>query len=110
MLLSGSSWASYIRVIDADPIVVSGVKVRLNGIVAAEMAIIVKILILKCIICGAQSTLALYSILGVRPDKIVECKYTGTDIYGHLVGECSIGSVNINMWLVENGWALAYRH
>lgn len=43
------------------------------------------------------------------PNRIVQCEYMGEDVYGRLIGECALGKININMWLVENGWALAYR-
>ena len=40
---------------------------------------------------------------------MVQCQYTGKDFYSRFIGECSLGKININIWLVENGWALAYR-
>ena len=42
--------------------------------------------------------------------NIVKCDYTGFDRYGRLIGNCRIGKILINSWMVKNGWAIAYRY
>ena len=107
--LSVQSWASELRIIDADTLVLNGVKVRLNGIDAPEMGQNCEDINLKMYDCGVSSKRALQNFIQMRPDEIVQCQYIGKDAYGRMIGDCSIGKININMWLVENGWALAYR-
>ena len=43
------------------------------------------------------------------PEHSVRCKLHDKDIYSRFLGECIIGTININSWLVRNGWAVAYR-
>ena len=107
--LSVQSWASELRIIDADTLVLNGVKVRLNGIDAPEMRQNCEDINLKIYDCGVASKRALQNFIQTRPDEMVQCQYIGKDAYGRMIGDCSSGNININMWLVENGWALAYR-
>ena len=86
----------------------NGVKVRLNGIDAPEMRQNCEDINLKMYACGVSSKRALQNFIQTRPDEMVQCQYIGKDAYGRMIGDCSIGKININMWLVENGWALAY--
>ena len=103
------SLTSEIKVIDADTIVIKGAKIRLNGIDAPEKGQNCRDKNAKVYRCGVSSTNALLSLIKNFPQRIVQCQYMGKDAYGRFIGECSIGKININMWLVENGWALAYR-
>ena len=103
------SWTLEIRIIDADTIELKGTKVRLHGIDAPEMQQNCEDKNSKMYRCGVYARDALQALVEKMPDKIVQCQYSGKDFYGRLIGECSVGKININMWLVENGWALAYR-
>ena len=58
--------------------------------------------------CGRHSTKALKDLIKALPNNTVECQYNGKDAFGRFLGECTIGNININEWLVDNGWALAY--
>lgn len=109
LMHSEKTWASEIRIIDADTIELNGLKVRLNGIDAPEMAQKCQDRNTKMYLCGISSRDALKSLIQKMPNRIVQCEYMGEDVYGRLIGECALGKININMWLVENGWALAYR-
>ena len=109
LFCSVPSWALDLRIIDADTIELDGVKVRLNGIDAPEMGQKCEDIDFKMYHCGDYSRDALQALIEAMSQEIVQCQYTGKDFYGRFIGECSIGQVNINMWLVENGWALAYR-
>ena len=42
-------------------------------------------------------------------NKQIKCLIHGKDRYKRLIGTCFINEININRWLVKNGWALAYR-
>lgn len=95
---SGRVW-----VIDGDTVDVDGVRWRLLGIDAPERG-------QSCRSwgrswdCGAAAAEALASRAGG-----MSCEGSGTDGYGRSVGVCSSGGEDLNAWLVENGWALAYR-
>ena len=93
------------RVIDGDSIVVDGTEVRLHGIDAPESR-------QTCLSdgkrwpCGKRATQALASLLAGHP---VDCSERDIDRYGRVVATCRRGNVQVNDWLVANGWALAYR-
>ena len=98
-----------LRIIDADTIVINGEKIRLGGIDAPERSQTCENQDAVVYGCGGQATQALRNLIAVMPDERIECDYTDKDKYGRFIGECRIGNININSWLVENGWALAYR-
>ena len=109
LFCSVQSWALDMRIIDADTIELDGAKFRLNGIDAPEMGQKCEDINSKMYSCGVYARDALQALVKVMSEEIVQCQHTGKDIYGRFIGEGSIGQININMWLVENGWALAYR-
>src|SRR5262249_19049238 len=41
-------------------------------------------------------------------DREVSCKLSGVDAYGRTLGTCSVAGGNLNAWMVQEGWALAY--
>jgi endonuclease YncB( thermonuclease family) len=97
--------AGVASVIDGDTLEVRGTRVRLFGIDAPESR-------QTCTLddrsyrCGQQAALALADKIGRRP---VTCARRDTDRYGRLVAVCRLGRVDLNGWLVREGWALAYR-
>jgi endonuclease YncB( thermonuclease family) len=98
-----------LRVLDADTITFHGKIIRLSGIDSPEAAQKCESSIQTIYACGKQATEALRDLIKKMPTKKIECHYTDKDKYGRFLGECKIGDLNINMWLVENGWAVAYR-
>ena len=94
---------SHIRVIDADTVDVDGTRYRLFGIDAPEARQTCRALG-RTWGCGAAATEALMS----RAEGMT-CEGGDTDRFGRTVGVCSSGGVDLNAWLVANGWALAYR-
>lgn len=94
---------SEIRVIDADTVDVDGVRFRLHGIDAPEARQTCRAWG-RTWDCGAAATEALMS----RAEGM-SCAGSGTDAFGRTIGICSAGGVDLNAWLVANGWALAYR-
>ena len=92
-------------VVDGDTLEIRGERVRLWGIDAPESA-------QTCLDeagrpwpCGRRAAFALADFLGQRT---VSCQVRERDRYGRAVAVCSVGSVEINRWLVAEGWALAY--
>jgi endonuclease YncB( thermonuclease family) len=93
------------RVIDGDTIEVRGTRLRLDGIDAPESK-------QTCeangqtYACGEQATKALIALLGARP---VECTETGKDRYQRIIAKCRVEATDLGTWMVEHGWALAFR-
>ena len=90
-----------IKVADADTITVlvaekTQHKVRLEGIDAPE----------RGQAFGTKATDALKGAIGGKP---VTVKVSGKDRYGRLIGYVFAGELNLNEWLVENGWAWHYK-
>lgn len=93
------------KVIDGDTLDVAGARVRLFGIDAPEAA-------QTCRrggrnwACGAEAEDALVSVIAGRQ---VRCEEQDIDRYERSVAICWAGAENLNAWMVENGWAVAYR-
>ena len=109
VLFSQSLFAD-LRILDADTIEISGNKVRLNGIDAPETSQRCKNGNQIFYNCGKMATTELKKLVSSMPDKAIKCTAIGTDEYGRIIGDCTIGQININSWLVRSGWALAYRN
>lgn len=94
-----------VRVIDGDTIEIEDQKIRLEGIDAPEIGQL-------CgrggipVYCGIQAKYELEALIG---DLEVKCESLGNDKYKRVIGECYVGSVELNGMMVKNGWALAYR-
>ena len=101
----GSDLSGPARVIDGDTINVGAVRVRLHGIDAPESE-------QSCLAggkrwpCGQRATRALAGEIGGRA---VACRERDRDRYGRIVAVCRHGGRDVNAWLVDQGWALAYR-
>lgn len=94
------------RVIDADTLAIAGRAVRLEGIDAPEKR-------QTCrrngrrYQCGVAATQALRRRIGAGQ---VACTLGGRDNDGRSLGICHASDgADLNGWLVEHGWALAYR-
>ena len=99
-LLSGIA-----TIIDGDTIIIKKKRIRLHGIDAPESRQNCK----KNKIfysCGQQATLALSKKLYQR---IIHCEQRAIDRYRRVVAVCKLGSIDLNRWMVRQGWALAYR-
>jgi endonuclease YncB( thermonuclease family) len=102
---TGSNLVGSARVIDGDTLDIRGKRVRLHGIDAPESD-------QTCLAggqrwpCGRRSTQALYD--KVAGDS-VRCVGDGEDRYGRLIAVCHADGTNLNAWMVERGWAMAYR-
>src|SRR5205085_10801956 len=56
--------------------------------------------------CGQQSALALQKLLG---EGVVSCRQVDTDRYGRAVSKCTVGSTDVAVWMVANGWAVDFK-
>ena len=94
------------KIIDGDTIHIGKNKIRLHGIDAPETN-------QTCTInneiwnCGIESTIALEKFV---LEKKVNCKIIDVDRYKRFVGICFANKININQYMVLNGWAIAYRY
>jgi|TARA_B100000029_G_scaffold516737_1_gene633480 endonuclease YncB( thermonuclease family) len=93
-------------VTDGDSLRISGRRIRLLGIDAPELK-------QKCInniglfyLCGQKSKNVLLRKIS---SKIIICRFKNTDRYGRVLSVCWVDKININSWLVTNGYAVAYR-
>lgn len=95
-------------VIDGDTVEIAGTRIRLHAIDAPESR-------QTCERdshawrCGQQSALALADYVGRH---VITCETRGTDRYKRVLAVCYRGGqqrIDLNGWMVEQGWALAYR-
>jgi endonuclease YncB( thermonuclease family) len=97
--------AGVARVIDGDTIDIRGTHIRLDGIDAPESKQTCEINDKKYP-CGLEATEALIKLTGANN---VECTQTGTDKYRRIIARCKIGTIDVGAWMVEHGWAVAFR-
>ena len=55
--------------------------------------------------CGEEAARRLGSLVGNRE---VKCRIEDRDQYGRLLAVCSVAGIEINRYMVENGWAVSY--
>ena len=94
------------RIIDGDTIHIKNNKIRLHGIDAPETKQTCKIDNEEWY-CGKQSTKELKKLINKQN---VECVVNDVDVYNRYIAICYIDEININQWMVKNGWAIAYRY
>ena len=102
------------QIIDGDTIKINSKKIRLHGIDAPEFNQMCKKPYLTIIFftftkdypCGKISTQKLQKKIN---NKVITCKILDIDRYKRLIGECYKRNLNLNSWLVSNGYAVAYR-
>ena len=102
------------QIIDGDTIKINSKKIRLYGIDAPESKQMCKKPYLTIIFftftkdypCGKISTQKLQKKIN---NKVITCKILDVDKYKRLIGECYKRNLNLNSWLVSNGYAVAYR-
>lgn len=97
-------WAGMAQAVDGDSLVLEGDRLRLRGIDAPELE-------QTCGLpadsrpCGRHSRAALRALIR---GKRVQCSASERDRYDRWLAVCHLGSVTINRWMVEQGWAVAY--
>ncbi|HEV7368537.1 thermonuclease family protein [Arenibaculum sp.] len=93
-------------VIDGDTLEIRGQRIRLHGIDAPEAAQTCTDAAGKAWRCGQRAALELAERIG---RATVTCEQKDRDRYGRIVAVCSTGNRDLNAWMTESGWALAYR-
>ena len=94
------------RIIDGDTIHIKNNKIRLHGIDAPETKQTCKLDNEKWY-CGKHSTEELKKLIY---NQEIKCETKDIDIYNRYVAICFVNKININQWMVKNGWAIAYRY
>jgi endonuclease YncB( thermonuclease family) len=100
-----SSLTGRATVVDGNTIIIRGWRIRLDAIDAPESR-------QTCEAdgqpwrCGQQAALALAEKIGAAN---VTCANRGRDHYSRTLAICTLGDLDLNGWLVAEGWALAYR-
>jgi len=94
------------KIIDGDTIHIKSNKIRLHGIDAPETKQTCKV-DNQDWYCGKQSTIELKNLIN---NQKVECTVNDVDRYNRYVAICFVNEININQWMVKNGWAIAYRY
>lgn len=119
VLLAGSIWSAPVRadqmavditgpiaVIDADTLRVNGRVIRLHGIDAPEHR-------QSCTTeQGVRWACGIFVTQRVRASfqgATARCAPITQDRYGRVVAKCFVGDVDIGRWLVQEGYAFAYR-
>jgi len=103
-LAQSSSIIGIPSVIDGDTIEIQGKRIRLFGIDAPESS-------QRCNTdgeywqCGQRSAFALDKLIS---GKTVKCVVKDTDRYGRSVCKCYQGTLDVNGYMVRQGWAVAY--
>ncbi len=92
-------------IIDGDTIQIHSVRIWLHGIDAPESRQLCTRPTGERWRCGQQASLALSDQIG---RLTVSCDLRDTDRYGRTVAVCSSRGVDLNGWLVIQGWAVAY--
>jgi endonuclease YncB( thermonuclease family) len=89
---------------DGDTLVLSGLKVRLEGIDAPEYNQTCQ-RAAGSYPCGREARQRLAALAAKAP---VECSGWQNDKYGRLLGVCNAAGVDLNREMVVSGWAVSY--
>jgi len=94
------------RVVNGDTLDGNAQRIKLYGVDAPELPQSCKDKNKNTYPCGLKAAAALAEEIG---DKIVNCTEKDKDRYGRSIAICYSGGTELNKWMVENGWAVAYR-
>ena len=105
------------KIIDGDTVHINNYKFRLEGIDAPEMKQQCKKEFLKISSTIGFSFYKDYSCGKVSKEKLkskirgskIKCIFTTKDKYKRYIATCYKEKINLNQWMVRNGYAIAYR-
>jgi endonuclease YncB( thermonuclease family) len=104
--LLGGEISGVPTIIDGDTIKILNKRIRFHGIDTPEKKQIC-IKNYKKYNCGKESTTAL--IKKINGKKVVCTVQDKLDRYKRYIGVCFVEKINLNTWMVRNGYAVAYR-
>jgi endonuclease YncB( thermonuclease family) len=93
------------RVIDGDTLAIGATKFRLEGIDAPESDQVCLNATGARWACGIESRDQLVAHIAGRE---ITCTANRTDAYRRMLGLCRLNDEDLNGWMVQQGWALAY--
>ena len=93
------------RIVDGDTLAIGSMRVRLEGIDAPETDQICLNGTGKPWTCGIEARDRLNAHVAGRE---ISCSASGVDAYKRILGTCRLGGEDLNGWMVQEGWALAY--
>jgi endonuclease YncB( thermonuclease family) len=104
-LVQAADFTGVPSIVDGDTLTIGATKVRLKGIDAPETDQI-------CLdangirwSCGIESRDRLTAHIASRE---IKCTPTGVDAYRRTLAICWLAGQDLNAWMVQEGWALAY--
>jgi endonuclease YncB( thermonuclease family) len=104
--LDSKTIAGNAKVIDGDTIHIGSNKIRLHGIDAPEINQTCEKNNVSWS-CGKESAKVLINFIN---NKKVICDVKDTDKYKRYISVCFVNNVDMNKFMVKNGWAIAYRY
>jgi endonuclease YncB( thermonuclease family) len=93
------------EIVDGDTLRIATHNIRLHGIDAPERS-------QRCLSSGTPwpcGRLATQGLAAAIDGRAVSCQGAKRDRYRRLIAVCHVGDVELNAFMVRNGWALAYR-
>ena len=93
------------RIVDGDTLAIGATKVRLEGIDAPETDQVCLNSSGSRWTCGIEARDRLIAHIAGRE---IACTSNGIDVYSRTLARCSLAGEDLNNWMVQEGWALAY--
>ncbi len=93
-------------IIDGDTIKILNYKIRLHGIDSPEINQLCLDKNNKQWQCGIRAKNSLNNFIS---NKNIKCIYNKKDRYKRFIGTCYLNEIDIQEWMVKNGWAIAYK-
>ena len=115
--LSGKEIDGVPKIIDGDTVYINSLKIRFEGIDAPEIkqqckkdylniSSIIGFSFKKDYLCGVISKKKLENKI---KNSEIKCILSSKDRYKRYLATCYKGDVNLNKWMVRNGYAVAYK-
>ena len=115
--LKGGEISGLPKIIDGDTIHINTYKIRLEGIDAPEIrqtckksffkfSFIIGFTLQKDYSCGVDSKKELIKKID---NSEVNCSYKSRDRYKRYLSTCFKDKINLNKWMVRNGYAVSYK-